>query len=226
MPSFSLVSISALTSSSVRPRMRALTKLPASISADAGKPAGRLSTRFSTWPSSPTRTTSARSGSSCTNSTCFSRGFDFAVSTTPAARLKPESRPEASVSTASTDFGLARGRDLRLDRLAVLFGEIADLHQRVDEEAQSELGRQPARGRVRRINEAELFQIGHDVAHRGRRQRHRQNARQIARAYWLAGRQIALDDLAKDFARTLVELGEAQLVRGERKVMAGQGCPR
>ena len=35
---------------------------------------------------------------------CLSLWFDFAVSTTPAARLKPESRPEASVSTASTDF--------------------------------------------------------------------------------------------------------------------------
>src|SRR5215472_17698558 len=43
-------------------------------------------------------------GSSRTNSICLSRGFALAVSTTPAARLKPESRPEASVSTASTDL--------------------------------------------------------------------------------------------------------------------------
>jgi hypothetical protein len=60
--------------------------------------------RFSTCPSSPTKTTMARSGSSRTNSTCLSRGFDLAVSTTPAARLNPESSPDASVKTPSTDL--------------------------------------------------------------------------------------------------------------------------
>ena len=35
---------------------------------------------------------------------CFSRTLDFAVSTTPAACVRPDSRPEASVSTLSTDL--------------------------------------------------------------------------------------------------------------------------
>jgi hypothetical protein len=34
----------------------------------------------------------------------FSRTFDFAVSTTPAECVKPDSRPVASVSTFSTDL--------------------------------------------------------------------------------------------------------------------------
>ena len=119
-------------------------------------------------------------------------------------------------------FRLAGRRDLRLDRLAVVLGEIADLHQRIDEEAQPHFGRQPPGRSVRRIDQPELFEIGHDVAHRSRRQGHRQDARQIARADRLAGREIALDDLAKNLARTLVELGEAQLVHAQRKVMAGQ----
>ena len=53
--------------------------------------------------------------------------------------------------------------------------------------------------------------------------RHRQNARQIARADRLAGRQIALDDLAKNLARTLVELGEPQLVHADAE---SHGWPR
>jgi hypothetical protein len=51
---------------------------------------------------------------------------------------------------------------------------------------------------------------------------HRQDARQIARADRLAGREIALDDLAKNLAGALVELAEAQLARGKRQVMTGQ----
>src|SRR5207248_2054686 len=84
--------------------MRALRKLVASESAELGSPGGKLTTRFSTCPSSATSTTSARSGSSRTNSMCLSRVFDLTASTTPAARVSPESSPEASVSTASTAF--------------------------------------------------------------------------------------------------------------------------
>ena len=52
--------------------------------------------------------------------------------------------------------------------------------------------------------------------------RHRNDSRQIARADRLAGREIALDDLAKNLARPLVELGETDVVRPDRNVM-GQG---
>ena len=92
-----------------------------------------------------------------------------------------------------------------------LFGEVADLHQRIDEEAQAELGRQPAGRGMRRIDQAELLEVRHHVADRGGRQRHREDARQIARADRLAGRQVALDDLAENLARALVERRQAHL---------------
>ena len=105
--------------------------------------------------------------------------LDLAASTTPAARVRPDSSCEASVSTFSTDC--AGGRDLRFDRAAVVLGEVADLHQRIDEEAQTQFGRQPAGRGVRRIDEAELFEVRHDVAHRGGRQRHRHDHARILR---------------------------------------------
>ena len=105
-PAICAASISLRSSASVLPRMRALRKLPASTKADIGTPAGTLSTRFSTWPSSATKTASARSGSSRTNSICLSRTFACAVSTTPAERVKPDKVCEASVSTVSSDLPL------------------------------------------------------------------------------------------------------------------------
>ena len=38
---------------------------------------------------------------------CLRRTFDLAASTTPAARVSPDSMPEASLSTASMDFPAA-----------------------------------------------------------------------------------------------------------------------
>ena len=67
----------------------------------------------------------------------------LAVSTTPAERVRPDSICEASVSTFSTDLPRAGAGHLRLDRAAVCLGEVADLHQRIDEEAQAQFGRQP-----------------------------------------------------------------------------------
>ena len=48
---------------------------------------------------------------------------------------------------------------------------------------------------------------------------------EIARADRLAGRQIALDDLAEDLARALVELREAGLRSAERNVLGHQSAP-
>ena len=107
------------------------------------------------------------------------------------------------------------GRKLALDGLPFRFGEIAELHQRVDEETQPQFGRQPAGGGMRRIDQAELLEIRHHVPHRGGRERHRDQARDVARPDGLAGRQIALDDLAEDVARPLVELGEPGMRRDQ-----------
>ena len=196
----------------------------ASVSADDGTPGGSVSTRFSTWPSSPTSTTSARSGSSRTNSICFSRELDFAVSTTAAARVRPDSRVSASPSAASTDCAWPTEASWLWIDCRSGFGEIADLHQGVDEEPQAEFGRQPAGRGMRRVDQAELLEIGHHVAHRGRRQRHRDQARDVARADRLAGREITLDDLTKNVARALVELGEPGIRRDQAdRIVMGHG---
>jgi len=62
---------------------------------------------------------------------------------------------------------------------------------------------------MRGIDEAERLEVRHDVAHRGRRQRHGQRTAQIARADRLAGGEIGLDDALEDLARALVELAQA-----------------
>src|SRR3954467_14197749 len=61
---------------------------------------------------------------------------------------------------------------------------------------------------MRRVDQAELLEVRHHVADRGRRQRHRDQSRNVARADGLAGRKITLDDLTKNIARALIELGE------------------
>src|SRR4029078_8252821 len=72
--------------------------------------------------------------------------------------------------------------------------QVADLHQSVDEETEAQLRWKPARRSVGREDEPELFQVRHHVADGGRRQRDRQQARQISRTGGLAGRQITLGD--------------------------------
>ena len=101
--------------------------------------------------------------------------------------------------------GAAAGLDLRLDQPALVDGKIADLEERIDEEAEPELGRQAPGGGVRRVDEAELLEVGHDVADRGWRKGARQQPRDVARADRLAGLEVLVDDALEDFARAPVE---------------------
>ena len=61
------------------------------------------------------------------------------------------------------------GGDLGVDACALVLLDIADLQQRIDEEAQADLGRQPPGADMRRVDEAEFLEILHHIAHRGRR---------------------------------------------------------
>ena len=72
----------------------------------------------------------------------------------------------------------AGGLDLCLDGAAFLVRQVAEFHEGVDEEAQAGLGRQPPGRDVRRVDEAEMFEVAHHVADGGRRQRQGQDARQ------------------------------------------------
>ena len=108
---------------------------------------------------------------------------------------------------------LRRGLDLRLDLLAFARTDVAKLKHGVDEKTQAKLGRQPPGAGVRRVNQAKLFEILHHIAHGGGRQRHRQQARDMARADRLAAGEIGIDDLTEDLARALVEVRQGCLAR-------------
>ena len=70
---------------------------------------------------------------------------------------------------------------------------------------------------MRREDQAGGLEVRHDVADRRGRQRHRQDAGEIARADRLAGRQVAVDDLAEDLARTVVQLRDGAGFRAHAK---------
>ena len=101
--------------------------------------------------------------------------------------------------------------DLLLDLVALGRREIADFEKGVDEEAQAELGRQPAGRDMRRIDQPERLEIAHHIADGGRRKRARQELRQHARTDRLAEIEIALDDQPEDLARAVVEDALARL---------------
>ena len=162
--------------------------------------------RFSTSPSSVTMTTRARPGPRWTNSICFSRRSVFGATTRPAQRDRPESMVVASSSTSGE--AAAGGRAFAVDVLALFLAEAAQLQQPADEQAEAALGRQAAGRGMRRIEQAGILQIRHDVADGGRRQRHGEPARNRARADGLTRFHVGVDDVAQDFARPLVEIGE------------------
>lgn len=74
----------------------------ASVRADAGRPAGSATMRFSTSPPSVTITTSARWSPSGTNSMCLSGASAFGEITSPAQRDGPASVDDASSSISDT----------------------------------------------------------------------------------------------------------------------------
>ena len=161
----------------------------------AARPAASMM-RFSTLLSSPTRTTSALPGSSGTNSMCFRRAH-LLVGEHHAGAVRQAGDHLAGLAAAPARSTSARLIAQSAPRSGgAPRGEVADLEQAVDEQAQADLGRQAPGRCVRGKDQAEMLQVRHDVADRGRRQRHRQQARQIARADRLAGREVGLDDRA------------------------------
>ena len=169
-------------------------------------PTGVSITRFSTWPDWVTVTTSARPGPRLTNSMCFSGCSVLGAMTTPAQRDRPDNSVVACSSASVTLRPTVRAA--RLDALALVLGEVADFQQAVDEQAQPGIGRQAAGRGVRGVEQAEVLQVGHDVADGGGRQGLGELAGQRPRAHRLAGLDIALDDVPQHLARALVQLGD------------------
>ncbi len=113
----------------------------------------------------------------------------------------------ALASFSASSKAAAVRRQPRLDVPPIVLGDVADLQQAVDEQPQAGVGRQAPGADVRRAQQAQLGQVLHGVADRGRRQVHAA-ARQGARAHRLAGLQIGLHDPAEDVAGARVQLGK------------------
>ena len=77
---------------------------------------------------------------------------------------------------------------------------------RVDEEAQARFRGQAAGAGVGSEDQARRLQIRHDIADRGGRERHRQDARRDCASRRARPCEIALDDLPEDLAGTVVQL--------------------
>ena len=129
------------------------------------------------------------------------------------------------------------GACVGLDPCPLLAGEAAELQQGVDIEAQAELGGQAPGAGVRCVDQAEFFEILHDVADRRRRKRDRQQLGDHARADGFAVAQVAVDDPTENFARASVEHRERSRFGGPfkgrghgrnltRKGRRKQGAPR
>ena len=114
---------------------------------------------------------------------------------------------------------LRRRPHLVIDTRPLLAAQIPELEQRVDEQPQALLGRQTPGAGVWSIDEPELLEVLHHVANRGRRQRHRQHARQVPGADRFAGGEIRVDDVAEDLTRTGVQ-------RRQRARLGGTFCGR
>src|SRR5262245_44489290 len=61
---------------------------------------------------------------------------------------------------------------------------------------------------MRRVDQADLFEILHHIADRSGREGHRQKPGEVARSDRLAAREIGVDDEPKNFPRALVEAGK------------------
>ncbi len=100
------------------------------------------------------------------------------------------------------------GCQFAFDGLAILDGQIADLHQPVHEHAEAELCWLSARRNVRRIQQAEEFQVLHNIADGGRTDLFTHLPGQGARTHGVARMKIALDHAPENLARPVVHLSK------------------
>jgi hypothetical protein len=98
---------------------------------------------------------------------------------------------------------------LRLDLFAFVPTNVAQFKQRIDKKAQAKLSRKPTRASVRCIDQADLFEILHHIANRGRRQWRWQKPRKVARSDRFAMCEIAIDNEPEYFPRAFVETSQA-----------------
>ena len=81
---------------------------------------------------------------------------------------------------------LRRGTNLGVNPRPILAAKIAEFEQSIDEEPQAVLRRKAPSARMRRVDQAQLLEVLHDVSDGGRRQRNRQHPREMPRSDGLA----------------------------------------
>ena len=105
-----------------------------------------------------------------------------------------------------------RGPALALDAGALVLGEPPELEQPVHIDPEPQLGRQPSCRDMGRIEQADILQVRHDVAHRGRRHRGREPARERARADRLPGLHEFLDQPAEYLPRAVGQFAQHRAI--------------
>ena len=125
------------------------------------------------------------------------------ASASVSSRLRPEAASAAVIASRSSS------------------AEFAEMQQAVDEQAQPLVGGQTAGGGVRGKQQAGVGQVGHHVADGGRRQVHRQPARERAAADRLAGLHVLFDDLAQNRGGAGIEPGRQRGTEGDAGGVAG-----
>ncbi len=109
-----------------------------------------------------------------------------------------------TVCTSERPLAASRSQ-AALDFLDLLVVQGLELEQRVDEEAVALVGRNAAGGGVRRGDEAQILEVGHDVADGGRGEAQARIARQGSRADGLPVANVILDQGLEQQLRPLVE---------------------
>ena len=126
------------------------------------------------------------------------------------AGMAREARQQAARALEALFKRGARPGRKRLDIGALALGEPARLHDAVHEEAQAAVGRQPPGGGMGREQEAQLLEVRHHVADRGRRERPAELARERTRADRFARLHPGIHDQPEDLARARIEIGKSR----------------
>ena len=166
-------------------------------------PGGRSISRFSTEPSSCTTTTSERSGRQRDELDLAERRLFLGRD--DHARVARQARQQARRLADQIVEQVAGLAAFLLDGQTLVGRQIADLQEGIDIEPETGLGRQAPGAGMGRVQQADVFQVRHHVAHRGRRQRGREPPRNRARADGFAGLDVFVDDNAENFPRSLVK---------------------
>ena len=100
------------------------------------------------------------------------------------------------------------GPEGRLQRSAIVGGHRAGLHQRIDEQAQTEVGGLATGRDVRVIQKSQTLEVVHGAADGRWRHLVVHRARDAHRSHGLSGSEVGFDHAPEHLARAGVEVGQ------------------